>query len=137
MLGNDKKSSTVKELITALDGTKIDRPAKNSIFFCQQLAVIGNVSVSILPASFYTLIKPNSSWIKNGKILIDKVPTVPGSITMKHEFKNTKTNLYRHLYGNGIPGHDEKIQLFESLVAKQDLKILEERILMGNHAPVV
>ena len=100
-----KKGVDYKEFKTALDGTKVDRPAKNTIFFCQQVAVIGNVTISILPASFYTLRQQNSSWVKNGKILVDKIPTVPGSVTMKHEFSMKKTKNYRHLSGNGIPNH--------------------------------
>jgi len=103
---NDKKP-VYKELsfTTALDGTKIDRPARNSLFFCQQVAVIDNVTVSIVPAGFYTLHKQNSSWIKDGKIIVKGIPTVPGSVSMKHEFGMKKTNTYRHLYGNGIPNH--------------------------------
>ena len=51
------------------------------------------------------LTKPNSSWVLQNSIIISKIPTVKGSVTMKHTFKMSLTKNERRFKGNGIPNH--------------------------------
>lgn len=52
-----------------------------------------------------TIVATTSSWIKDGKIIISEIPTVPGSVVNFSEFSITTTNNWRRLKGNGLPNH--------------------------------
>jgi hypothetical protein len=51
------------------------------------------------------LIKPTSSWVEGGDIIISKIPAVNGSVTMESQFEMAVSDTQRNLKGNGIPNH--------------------------------
>ena len=52
---------------------------------------------------FLTLLKV--PFVNGTTIIIDKIPTVNGSVTMDHEFEMRLSDTQRNFRGNGIPNH--------------------------------
>lgn len=96
-----KTPLTFKVFKTAENNQSISKPAKNTSFICQNFIS----PTLVIPKKFFYLFRQNSSWVKGDYIDLDKMPYVPGNISMVHKFTVTTTKKYRHLYGNGIPNH--------------------------------
>lgn len=92
----------IEMLTTAANGTSVAAPSKNTFFLCPGKKIPVNGTFFEFPS---TLTKPNSSWVTGNSIVIPKIPTVNGSVTMDHEFEMTVTDTGRRLKGNGIPNH--------------------------------
>ena len=86
-------------LRTAPTGTPIDAPAKGTIWPCPVYGI---------PATQITLAE--TPWVQDNdnKVVLSKIPTVPGAVRMKSAFtimQSTTTPTTRRLTGNGIPDH--------------------------------
>lgn len=93
-------------LKTAPAGTPINAPAKNTVFACIEITN-GATGLPIAIGQDFdtTLTQAVTPWEKDDKVTISKIPTVPGAVQMKSEFKITETKNTRTLKGNGIPNH--------------------------------
>lgn len=96
------KGTGPKILTTAKNGVSVAAPSKNTFFLCPGKNVSVNGTVFKFPMA---LTKPNSTWVTHNSIIVSKIPTVNGSVTMKHKFDITLTKSERKLKGNGIPNH--------------------------------
>lgn len=93
-------------LKTAPTGTSLKTPAKNTVFACIKVPVPGTDQTVILGQTVGTqLTQAKTPWVQDGKVVLSKIQTVPGSVQMKSVFKMTQTATSRHLKGNGIPNH--------------------------------
>ena len=89
------------ELRTVATGTSTASPAKGTLYVCPR-----TIDTPIGPVKFpNTYTAAATPWVTNGIIEISKIQTVPGSVTMDHQFSITTTDTQRHLMGNGIPEH--------------------------------
>ena len=97
-----KPSAGPKTFTTAANGVSVGSPARNTFYLCPGKKVVVNGTDFLFPT---VITKANSSWVTKNSIIVSKIPTVEGSVTMKHEFKVTLTKNGRRLKGNGIPNH--------------------------------
>jgi hypothetical protein len=92
-------------LKTAPAGTPVNEPAKNTIFSCVDIITAWGAPAQVGQDFGQTLSQANTPWVKDGRITISKIQTVPGAVRMKSVFKITETKNTRTLKGNGIPNH--------------------------------
>jgi len=94
-------------LKTAPTGTLTGAAAKNTIWPCPYVIPIpGTNQTAIIGKTVATQItQAKTPWVVDGKVVISKIETVPGSVKMKSVFKVTETKTTRTLTGNGIPNH--------------------------------
>ncbi|MFO0759750.1 MAG: YHYH protein [Byssovorax sp.] len=82
-------------LRTPATGTDINKPAKNTLYFCPRAPL----------KAYPPLTRPSTPWVNGEAVDISKIPIVEGSETRTSEFAMTMTDAGRHLKGNGIPNH--------------------------------
>lgn len=80
-------------LVTAPGGTPIDKPAKNTYFFCPRPGLVPVITAS------------NTPWLSGTTIDISKIASVSGTMTWQSEFSMSTTATERVLVGNGLPNH--------------------------------
>jgi hypothetical protein len=86
-------------LITPATGTPITAASANTIFPCNTL-----VRIATAPNPAPTALTAGAtSWDVGNKVILSKVPTVPGNKKLHSVFHVTTTNTSRILTGNGIP----------------------------------
>ena len=84
-------------LTTPATGTSIGAPARNTQYFCPR-----TIQGFTFPT---TLTNASTPWVSGTTINIADIPTVPGSVKLKHVFSIKLTSTKRYLKGNGIPNH--------------------------------
>jgi len=93
-------------LKTAPTGTPLGAAAKNTVFACINVQVPGSENTIVLGQSVAKqLAQATTPWVEDGKVVISKIDTVPGSMSMESVFDVMETETTRHLKGNGIPNH--------------------------------
>ena len=83
-------------LTTPATGTRVDRAARNEIFWCP---------VNAMPGPLPRMTRPDTAWIDGASINISEIPYVDGSVTYESEFSISLTDTERRLVGNGLPNH--------------------------------
>lgn len=84
-------------LTTPPSGTRLDHPAKNTVFFCSRVML----PTFVLPG----LTQIDRPWVSNNKASIADIPYVDGAETWESEFAVTETATERRMKGNGLPNH--------------------------------
>ena len=51
------------------------------------------------------LCSANVSWVEGTTLVIDRIPTAPGNVTLESEFDVMVGPTHRRLRGNGVPNH--------------------------------
>lgn len=93
-------------LKTAPTGTSVGAAAKNTVFACIDVKVPGTDNTIVLGQDVATqLTQATTPWVQDGNVVISKIDTVPGSVSMESVFDVMETATTRHLKGNGIPNH--------------------------------
>ena len=93
-------------LKTAPTGTPINAPAKNTVFACIPVPDPSTGQTVILGQQVgTTLTQARTPWVRDGKVVISRIVTVPGAVKMRSVFNITETKSTRRLKGNGIPNH--------------------------------
>ena len=93
-------------LNSAKAGTKINVSGKNTVFACIQVPVPGTpLTGKIGPHLGRSISAAKTPWMQGNKVIIDKIDTMQGSVTIKPELKITETKTTRHFKSNGMPNH--------------------------------
>jgi hypothetical protein len=93
-------------LNTPKTGTRINKPAKNTVFACIKVPVPGTpFTGKIGPHLGRSLTQAKTPWVQDNKVIIDKIEVMTGSEKFKSELKITEIKSTRHFKSNGMPNH--------------------------------
>lgn len=93
-------------LKTVKTGNRINAPARNTVFACVEIQIpLTPAKIKIGPILGSSMAQAQTPWVKDDKVIIEKIEVMTGSVSLESELEITETQTTRHFTSNGIPNH--------------------------------